>query len=105
MRTTINISHTSGADLAKSLRSAAAKIEADLLTPGADLKIGNVRVQVAETQESDIRAFARAKGIEVGSRGRYSKELQTAYAAHLARVENGRKGAAARQAKREAVAV
>lgn len=105
MRTTLSIKHTSPADLAKALRSAAAKIDADALTPGADLKVGNVRVQVAESQESDIRAFARERGIPVGSRGRYSKELQDAYAAHLARVEAGRKGAAARNAKREAVAV
>ncbi len=97
MRTTINLNSK---NLARDLRSLAAKIDADALVAGADLKIGPARIQVAVPQESDIRAFARERGIPVGTRGRYSKELQDAYAAHLARVENGRKGAAARNAKR-----
>ncbi|UVG35078.1 Lsr2-like DNA bridging protein [Microbacterium phage Cece] len=108
MRTTLNVKHTSPADLAKQLRSLAAKIDADALTPGADLKIGSTRVQVAEKRESDIRAFARAQGIPVGSRGRYSAELIEAWEKHQrlteARREAGKKGAAARAAKRAAQA-
>lgn len=105
MRTTLNIKHTSNADLAKHLRSLAAKLDADAITPGADITVGNVRVQVATPQESDIRAWARAneaklaaKGITVGGRGRYSKALQDEYAAHLARVERAKASAAKRKA-------
>ena len=109
MRTTVNIKHTSNADLAKHLRSLAAKLDADAITPGADLTIGNVRVQVATPQESDIRAWARAnadklaaKGITVGGRGRYSKALQDEYAAHLARSQRAKQAAADRKAAKEA---
>ena len=102
-RITINTKVSSPSDLAKSLRSLAAKIDADALTPGADVTIGNTRVQVAETQESPIRAFARAKGIEVGSRGRYSKELLDAFAKHEARSQASKDAAAKRRAAREAV--
>lgn len=108
MRTTLNIKHSSPADLAKQLRSAAAKIDADALTPGADIVIGNARVQVAEQQESPIRAWARAnadklaaKGITVGSRGRYSAELIAEYEAHQARSQRAKDAAAARRAERE----
>ena len=116
MRTTLNIKHSSPADLAKQLRSAAAKIDAAALTPGADLIIGNTRVQVAVPEESDIRAWARAnadalaaQGIPpVAGRGRYSKALQDAYAAHLKTERKAKRDAAkARReaAKAEAVAV
>ncbi len=111
-RSILNIKHNSNADLAKHLRSVAAKLDADLIKPGADLTIGNVRIQVAEQQESDIRAWARAneaaltaQGIApVAGRGRYSKALQDAYAAHLkAERKAKREAAKARKAEREAV--
>lgn len=107
MRSTLNIKHGSAADLAKSLRSLAAKIDADALVPGADIVIGNVRVQVAVPQVSDIRAFARENGYPVGTRGRYSKSLIEAFEAHKREVAAEQKAAraAARAAKREAVAV
>ena len=111
MRTTLSIKHSTPADLSKNLRSLAAKLDADALKPGADLTIGNTRLQVA-TQESDIRAWARAneatltaQGIPpVAGRGRYSKALQDAYAAHLkAERKAKREAAKARKAEREAV--
>lgn len=102
-RTTINLN---SANLARDLRSLAAKIDAEDLTPGADFKIGNARVQVAVPQESDIRAFARERGIPVGSRGRYSKTLLDAFAAHQKEQRAAKRAAAkARKAEREAVAV
>ena len=114
MRTTLSIKHSTPADLSKNLRSLAAKLDADALKPGADLTIGNTRLQVA-TQESDIRAWARAneaaliaQGIPpVAGRGRYSKPLQDAYAAHLKAVKRAenkakREAAAERKAAREA---
>ena len=106
MRSTINVQFSSAADLARELRSLAAKVSADDITPGADFERGNARVQVHTPQESDIRAFARAQGISVGTRGRYSKELQEAYAAHLkAERKAAREARAARKAAREAEAV
>lgn len=105
-RITLNTKVTSPADLAKHLRSVAAKLDVSDLTPGADITVGNTRIQVAETQESDIRAFARENGIPVGSRGRYSKELQERFAAHQkAERKRKREEAAARRAERQAVAV
>jgi hypothetical protein len=108
MRTTVNIKHTSNADLAKHLRSLAAKLDADAITPGADLTIGNVRVQVAEQQESDIRAWARAnadklaaKGITVGSRGRYSQALLDEYGHYLARRRRAKAAAETRKSNAE----
>lgn len=114
MRTTLSVKHATPAELAKNLRSLAAKLDADALTPGADIVIGNTRVQVA-TQESDIRAWARAneaalikQGIPpVRGRGRYSKALQDAYAKHLKEVKRAenkakREAAAERKAAREA---
>lgn len=105
MRTIVNIQHSSAADLARNLRSAAAKIDAGDIVPGADFKVGNVRVQVAVPQESPIRAFARANGFPVGSRGRYSKELIEAFEAHeKAERKAAREARAARKAaKAEAV--
>jgi hypothetical protein len=104
MRSTLNIQHSSAADLARALRSAAAKIELGDIVPGADITVGNVRVQVATPQESPIRAFARANGFEVGSRGRYSKALQEAYAAHeKAERKAKRDAAAARRAEKALV--
>lgn len=88
--------------LARDLRSLAAKIDASALTPGNDITVGNIRVQVAVPQESPIRAFARANGFAVGTRGRYSKALQDAYAAHV-KAEKVAK-AEARKAAREAKA-
>jgi len=103
MRTTLNVKHSNAADLAKHLRSLAAKIDADALTPGADLKVGNVRVQVAAQQESDVRGFLRSQGIPVGSRGRISQEHQDLYKAHLkAERKAKREASAARRAEREA---
>jgi hypothetical protein len=100
-RTTINLNSK---NLARDLRSLAAKIDADSLTPGADLKIGNARVQVAQVQESDVRAFARAQGLPVGSRGRISAEVQAAFAAHKkAERKAKREAQAARKAERESV--
>lgn len=81
-RSTLNIKHNSPADLARQLRSVAAKLDTGDIIPGADLTIGNTRIQVAEVQESPIRAFAREQGIPVGARGRFSQELQDAFAAH-----------------------
>lgn len=117
MRTTLSVKHTTPSDLAKNLRSLAAKIDAEALKPGADIVIGNTRVQVA-TQESPIRAWARAneaalilQGIEpVRGRGRYSKALQDAYEAHLKAEKRAankakREAAAERKAAREAAAL
>jgi hypothetical protein len=104
MRTTLNIKHSSPADLAKALRSAAAKIDADSIKPGADIKVGNVRVQVAEVQENDIRAFLRSQGLPVGSRGVISNEYKALFAAHNAEVRKAKREAAkARRVEREAV--
>ena len=101
-RITLNTKVSSPAELAKHLRSVAAKLDAEALTPGADLTIGNTRIQVAEAQESPIRAFARAQGIPVGARGRYSKELQEKFAEHQrAERKAKRDAAAARKAERE----
>lgn len=85
MRTTINIQSTAPADLARQLRSLAKKLDADALTPGADIRLDNMRVQVAAPQEHDIRAFARERGIPVGTRGRFSRELLKEYHAHQTR--------------------
>ncbi len=105
MRTTLNIKHSNPADLAKHLRSLAAKIDADTIVPGADLQVGTARVQVAQVQESDIRAFARANGLPVGSRGRISQEVQDAFKAHQrAERKAKREERAARKAEREAAA-
>lgn len=80
MRITINTNKiNSAADLQRALRSVAAKIDPESIIPGADIEIGNVRVQVAEKQESDIRAFARKFEFPVGARGRYSKALTDAW--------------------------
>lgn len=101
-RSTINISFNSKASLVReiaTLQTELAKIRASDIVPGADLKVGNVRVQVAEVQESPIRAFARAEGIPVGSRGRFSQELQERYAAHLKAEAKAKR--AARKAERE----
>lgn len=102
-RSVINIKHSNPADLAKQLRSVAAKLDAGDVIPGADFRIGNARIQVAETQESEIRAYARANGIAVGTRGRFSKDLLDAYAAHLKNERTAKRLAAkARKADREA---
>lgn len=80
MRITINTNKiNTAADLQRALRSLAAKIDVDSIVPGADLEIGNVRVQVAEKQVSDIRAFALKFGFPVGARGRYSRALSEAW--------------------------
>lgn len=80
MRIAINTKDiATAADLQRVLRSAAAKLDADALTPGADFEVGNVRVQVADKQVSDIRAFAHKFEFPVGSRGRYSKLLTEAW--------------------------
>lgn len=103
-RITINTKVGTPAELAKHLRSVAAKLDASELVPGADLKIGSSRIQVAEAQESPIRRFARENGIPVGTRGRFSQELQDRYAAHLkAQRAEKREAAKARKAEREAV--
>lgn len=100
-RTTINLNSS---NVARDLRSLAAKIEADALVPGADFKIGNARVQVAQVQESDIRAFARAQGLPVGSRGRISAEVQKAFKEHKAAERKAaREARAARKAAKESV--
>jgi hypothetical protein len=106
MRTTINIKHTSGADLAKALRSAAAKIDAASIVPGADVKpTSNVRVQVAEVQENDIRAFLRSQGLPVGSRGVISNEYKALFAQHQKDVRKAkREASAARRAEKAAQA-
>lgn len=101
-RFTINTKAETPSDLARAFRSAAAKLDAADLTPGSDVKVGNLRIQVAEVQESPIRAFARAEGIPVGARGRFSQELQDRYAAHLkAERKAAREAAKARKAERE----
>ena len=102
-RSVINIKHINPADLSKQLRSLAAKIDADAVKPGADFRIGSARVQVAESQESEIRAFARANDIPVGSRGRFSRDLIERYEAHLKSERTAKRLAAkARKAEREA---
>lgn len=101
-RITLNTKVSTPAELAKHLRSVAAKLDASELTPGADLTIGNTRIQVAESQESPIRAFAREKGIPVGARGRFSKELQEAFATHEKAERAAKRNASkARKAARE----
>lgn len=99
MRSTINIKFNSAEDYARTLRSLAAKIDSGDMVPGADFTRGNARVQVHTPQESDIRAFARANGFPVGSRGRYSKALTEAFKAHQ-EVEQAK--SAAKAAKAEA---
>lgn len=99
-RITLNTKVTDPSDLAKHLRSLATKIDADALTPGAEVVIGNTRIQVAETQESPVRAFARERGIPVGSRGRFSRELLDAFAKHEARSQASKDAAAKRRAAR-----
>ena len=105
-RITLSTTQTAPEQFARELRSLAAKVDAGALTPGADLKIGNTRVQVAVPQEDPIRKFAREQGIPVGTRGRFSKALIEAFEAH--QKEERRKAREARAAKRaakEAVAV
>lgn len=102
-RYTLNTKAQTPAELAKQLRSAAAKLDADALTPGADVTVGNIRIQVAGQQESPIRAFAREQGIPVGARGRFSQELLQAYADHL-KAERKAKREASKARKAEAVA-
>lgn len=105
-RITFSITDTPAADLPRVIRSFASKVDIESLAPGADVTLGNVRVQVAVPQESPIRAFARANGFEVGSRGRYSKPLLAAYEAHQkAERRAAREARAARRAAREAEAV
>lgn len=105
-RITLSTTSTAPAEFARELRSLAAKIDLDSLAPGADIKIGNTRVQVATPQVSDIRQFAIDNGYQVGGRGRYSKELLEAFAAHQkAERKAKREAAAARKAEREAAAV
>lgn len=80
MRITINTKNISDvAELQRALRSAAARLDADALTPGADFEVGNVRVQVADTTISDVRTFAHKYGFPVGKRGRYSAALADAW--------------------------
>jgi len=105
MRTTINIKAETPAELKSALRSLAAKLNAEDFQAGADIKVGGARVQVSTPEVADIRQWARENGYAVGTRGRFSKELQEAYAAHL-KAEKARIAAekrAAREAKREAV--
>jgi len=102
-RITFSITNTPADKIPAVLRSFAAKVDIDALAPGSDITLGDVRVQVATPQESPIRAFARANGFEVGSRGRYSKALQEAYAAHV-KAEKAAK-TAERKAAREAKAL
>ena len=103
-RITTSITATTPEEFKREVRSLAAKLDIADLTPGADITIGNTRIQVAVPQESDIRAFARANGIAVGTRGRYSKELIAAFSAHQkAERKAAREARAARKA--EAVAV
>ena len=81
----------------------ALKVNVEDLTPGADIKVGNARVQVAQVQENDVRAFLRSEGIPVGSRGRISAEHQALFEAHKkAERKAKREAAAARKAEREA---
>jgi hypothetical protein len=106
MRITLNVQAATPADLQKALRSAAAKITPEDITPGADVKVGNVRVQVATPKVADIRQFARDNDIPVGTRGRFSKDLQERYAAYLKdEKRKAREARAARKAEREAVSV
>ena len=105
MRFTINTKAQTPAELAKSLRSAAAKLDADAITPGADVTVGNLRIQVADKQVSDIRQFGIDNGFTVGARGRYSAELVGAFAAHQkAERKAAREARAARKAERELAA-
>lgn len=106
MRTTINIKHTSGSDFAKTLRSLAAKVEASEVVPGADLKVGNARVQVATPKIGDIRQWAVENGYQIGGRGVIANSIKEAYAA-AKREANAAKRAAARErkAQREAEAL
>ncbi len=104
MRITISTKVSTPAELAKALRSAAAKLTVDEVVPGADLNVGGIRVQVAEQQEAPIRAWARSQGIEVGSRGRFSAELQQKFADfQKAERRAAREARAARKSAAEAV--
>lgn len=99
-RTTITIKGTPSKALLRAL-----KITADDLTPGADITSGDARVQVADTNVSDIRVWARENGFQVGERGRFSKTVTDAYEAHLKDERKAKREAAkARKAEREAAA-
>lgn len=102
MRYTINTKAETNAALAKALRSAAAKLDAADLTPGSDVQVGNLRIQVAESQISEKRIWLAANGFEVGSRGRYSAAQDDAWEKHEARVQRAKDAAAKRRAAKEA---
>jgi hypothetical protein len=103
-RITFSITNTPADKIPSVVRSFAAKVDIDSLQPGADITVGNVRVQVATPKVADIRQFARDNDIPVGTRGRFSKDLQERYAAFLKDEKaKARAERAARKAEREAV--
>ena len=79
IRIVTNFKADNATDVARTLRSLAAKLDAGALVPGADFKVGEARVQVAEKTESPERAFARKFGFPVGARGRFSPEVLHAF--------------------------
>ncbi len=99
-RITFSVVNTPAAEIQRTLRSFAAKVDIDSLKPGADITLGNVRVQVSTPQLSDKRAWGIENGFAVGARGRYSAELTEAYNAAV-KADKAAK-AAERKAAREA---
>lgn len=97
-RITINSKVSTPADL-DALIASLRKIDASDLTPGADVKIDNARVIVADVQVSDLRAFALKFGFPVGTRGVISQAIKDAFAEYQAAPN---KGAGASRARRQA---
>ena len=92
-RITFSITNTPAEDIQRTLRSFAAKVDIEALKPGADVTLGNVRVQVSTPQVNDLRAWARENGYEVGTRGVIADHIKEAF-------EQAKRDA--RKAKREA---
>ena len=105
-RIVFSIVNTAPEELARTLRSLAAKVQVEDITPGADFVQGNVRVQVDTPQVSEKRAWLIAQKFEVGGRGRYTAEQDAAWEAHQkAERKRIREERAARRAEREAAAL
>ena len=102
-RIVFSIVNTAPEELARTLRSLAAKVQVSDITPGADFVQGNVRVQVDTPQVSDKRAWLIGQGFTVGGRGRYTAEQEAAWDAYQkAERKRVRDERAARRPEREA---
>lgn len=97
-RVTINTKISTPEDLKALIRNLRS-LDPESLEPGADITLKNVRVQVADVQLSDIRAFALKYGFPVGSRGVISQTIKDAYAQFL---DTPHKPAAISRARRQA---